>query len=45
MENLKSKIQISKDEITNIVDFAEPTFVPEYNSQHFLVKKLIKVLK
>ena len=43
MENLNSKIQISKDEITNIVDFAEPTFVPEYNSVHFLVKKLIKV--
>ena len=43
MENLNSKIQISKDGITNTVDFAEPTYVPDYNSQHFLVKKLIRV--
>jgi len=43
MKNLNSKIQISKDKITNIVDFAEPTFVPEYNSEHFIVKKLIVV--
>ena len=43
MENLKSKISISKDKITNIVDFAEPTFVPDSKSKHFLVQKIIIV--
>tara|TARA_R100000908_G_C3712247_1_gene118414 strand:- start:351 stop:854 length:504 start_codon:yes stop_codon:yes gene_type:complete len=43
MKNLNSKITIVKDKTTNTVDFAEPTYVPNYESEHFLVKKIIRV--
>jgi hypothetical protein len=43
MDNLNKKISISKDETTKIVDFAEPTYIPDYDSEHFLVKKIIRV--
>jgi len=43
METLDRKITISKDNQTQIVDFAEPTFVPKYDSNNFLVYKIITV--
>ena len=43
IENLNKKIKISKDGRTQIIDFAEPTFVPEYDSEYFLLKKMVKV--
>jgi len=43
METLNKKIKISKDNITQIVDFAEPTYIPNYDSQNFLIQKVIIV--
>tara|TARA_R110001592_G_scaffold220637_1_gene475296 strand:+ start:1274 stop:1777 length:504 start_codon:yes stop_codon:yes gene_type:complete len=43
MKTLNKKISISKDNVTNRVDFAEPTYVPNYNSEHFLVKRIVEV--
>jgi hypothetical protein len=43
METLNRKITISKDGITQIVDLAEPTFIPDYESEYFTVFKVIRV--
>jgi hypothetical protein len=43
MKNLDKKIKISKDGVNEIVDLAEPTFVPDYNSPNFQVFKVIEV--
>lgn len=43
METLNKKITISKDNITEILDFCEPTFIPDYDSQYFVVNKVIMV--
>jgi len=43
MDTLNAKIKISKDNTTEIVDFCEPTYIPDYNSENFLVMKVIKV--
>ena len=43
MENLDRKITITKDGQNEIVDFAEPTFIPVYNSEYFRVEKFVTV--
>lgn len=43
MKTLNNKITISKNGTTNIVDMAEPTFVPDYESERFLVYKVVRV--
>ena len=43
METLNRKISISKDGTTQIVDFADPTYIPIYDSENFTVQKVIKV--
>tara|TARA_R110000796_G_scaffold192641_6_gene309327 strand:+ start:3009 stop:3512 length:504 start_codon:yes stop_codon:yes gene_type:complete len=43
METLNRKATISKDNITQIIDMAEPTFIPEYDSENFLVYRVITV--
>jgi hypothetical protein len=43
METLNKKISISKNSTTKTVDFAEVTYVPEYDSENFLVYKVIQV--
>lgn len=43
MKNLNNKITICKDNITEIIDFSEPTFIPNYESENFIVQKVIRV--
>lgn len=44
METLNKKITISKDQTTTIVDLAEPSYIPDYDSENFLVYKVIQVV-
>lgn len=43
MKTLNKKIPISKDNVTHRIDFAEPTYIPDYNSEHFLVQRIVQV--
>lgn len=43
METLDKKITIVKDGINQIIDFAEPTYIPVVDSEYFLVQKVIEV--
>ncbi len=43
MNTLDKKIKISKDGITEIIDLAEPTYIPMYEDEFFLVKTVIRV--
>ena len=43
MEVLNKKIKISKDGINEIIDLAEPTFIPQYDNKNFTVQRIIEV--
>jgi O-glycosyl hydrolase len=45
METINKKIKIIKDGINEIIDMAEPTYIPDYESNKFTIKRIIIVTK
>jgi hypothetical protein len=45
MDTLNTKIKIIKDGINEIIDFSEPTYIPNQQSPQFLVTRVIQVSK